>query len=256
MTDHRTFDRDELLSTAASGETVTKADLRYIDWVDLEIPELALKNCLVDETTLDGVQLEALDAADCQFRGSQFRSCSFKEAKFTNCTFVNKAEHTGAMFRFCDFQHAAFEGCDVSFSTFERCDLYDMTILESLFRACDLSSSTFSRQLSKSKHLVTLTLKRSNFSQSNWHGLNLETMTADEVDFTEALMAECNLASAVMTECNLTNAEFLSADFTGANLSASNLQGLDLRSLRSHNGLIILDTQQKQLLQEMGVEVL
>ena len=124
------------------------------------------------------------------------------------------------------------------------------------FRGADLASSTFSRVISRTKSLVRIAIKNSNFEHANLRGLCLQNLQAEQVRFSQAAMEECDLSEAAMLECDLGGAELLSAVLTLANLSGSNLSGMDLRQLKAYDGMIILDHQQIQLLQEMGIEVL
>jgi fluoroquinolone resistance protein len=247
---------DDVKKCAESGVPLDGVDLSHAEWEDLDFLDLRLQNCTARDTHFRQVELEGLVASDCTFINCDFRSANLNGARFQGCSFSEKETHQGCSFRFSDFQHAVVKQCDFSFSSFDRCDLFGLEIEDCQFRGADLAASTFSRSLSKSKDMVRVTARDSRFEHANLRGLNLSTLQAEKCTFSQAAMEECNLTDAVLLECDLGGAALLSAVMDGANLSGSNLDGLDLRLLKSHNGLIILDHQQRQLMTELGIDVL
>jgi fluoroquinolone resistance protein len=256
MVEHRALTLNDIRRLQENEQVVENADLGAIDWSNCDLPDLKLKNCLIQNGDFSQSQLEGLIADQCRFLDCSFRSANLDHSHFKGCRFVNKETHEGCSFRFSEMKNATIEECDLSFVRFHRCDLYDLTVTDTMMRAVDFSESTFARVLSKTRQLVRLEVKDSNFERANLRGLNLSSMQAERSKFAYALMEECDLSGALLLECDLGNAELLSAILNDANLSGSNLHGLDLRSLKSFSGLLIMESQQKQLLKEMGVEVI
>ena len=256
MTDFCTLTNEDFLKIARSDEPAENADLSDMDWTNCDLPGLILRQCRIKDADFSQSRLEDLRAEKCQFLDCTFRAANLNQCHFDGCSFVNKETHQGSTFHFCEIKNATFDDCDFSFTTFYRCDLYDLAVKDCRFRGADLSDSTFCRILSKTRPLNRLEIKTSSFERANLRGLDLGSMQAEQSNFSYALMDECDLTGALMMECDLTNADLLSAVLTNTNLSGSNLEGVDLRQLKSYSGLIIMEGQQKQLLKEMGVDVI
>lgn len=230
-------------------------DLSSVVWDGLELLDLELLNCRSGEVKFQGCDLEGLKAEGCDFVGASFASTNLKEASFKKCQFTNREKHEGPVFRYVKLVNGRFENCDVSFSKFDHCELYDLGLKDCNFRATDFAGSEFSRQLSKTRALVMLEVIETNLDSANLFCLNLEGVKFEKCTLRGAILGESNLSSALLLDCNLNDIEWRQADLTGANLGGSNIEGLDLRTLRAFDGLMIGEAQGQILLEEMGIGV-
>lgn len=255
MSDYKPLELGILEEAAEEGVCLEGYDLNGAFWEGLELLDLQLKNCRSGEVKFQGCDLEGLRAESCDFVGASFVSTNLKEARFTQCRFTNKEKHEGPVFRYVKLVNGRFENCDVSFSKFDHCELYDLGLKDCNFRAADFAGSEFSRQLSKTRALVLFEAAETNLESANLFCLNLEGVKFEKCTLRGAILGESNLSSALLLDCNLNDIEWRQADLTGANLGGSNLEGLDLRTLRAFDGLMIGEAQGAILLNEMGIGV-
>lgn len=255
VSDHKPLELKALEEAVREGICLEGYDLSSVIWDGLELLDLKLKDCTAVGVEIRGCDLDGLDAENCDFTGASIASTTLKGATFKKCKFTDREKHEGASFRYVKLDNSSFLDCDASFSTFDRCELFDLKLKDSHFRAVDFASSEFGRRLSKTRSLVRFEALESNLESSNFFGLDLETIKLEKCSLRLANFAESNLSSALLLDCNLNEAEWRGADLSGANLGGSTVEGLDLRELKSHEGLMVGTAQGAVLLGEMGIGV-
>jgi uncharacterized protein YjbI with pentapeptide repeats len=256
VSDFKTLDIATLEEAAEERMPLEGYDLSGVMWNGLDFLDLELKGCRSGDTKFQGCDLEGLKAEDCDFVGASFASTNLREASFRKCQFTDREKHEGVLFRYVKLVNARFENCDASFSKFDHCELYDLGLKDCNFRAVDFAGSEFSRQLSKTRALVLLEVVETNLDSANLFCLNLEGVKFEKSTLRGAILSESNLSSALLLDCNLNDVDWRQADLTGANLGGSNIEGLDLRTLRAFDGLVIGEAQGTILLDQMGVSII
>lgn len=255
MSDFKDLDIAILEEVAEQGAALDGYDLSGVMWDGLDLLDLEMKNCRSGEMKFQGCDLEGLKAEDCDFTGASFASTNLREACFTKCQFTDREKHEGAIFRYVKLDNARFDNCDVSFSKFDHCELYDLGLKECNFRAVDFAGSSFARTLSRTRSLVLFEAIETNLDSANLFCLVLEGVKFEKCTLRGAILGESNLSSALLLDCNLNDIDWRQADLSGANLGGSNVEGLDLRTLRAFDGLMIGEAQGAILLDQMGVNV-
>lgn len=135
---------------------------------------------------------------------------TFDECSFDNCNFSETS------FKNCKFRHCQFTNCNLSLI-----DIKNSSWLNVVFNECKIIGVNWTYALISDTW--PLKFNQCNISQSNFLGLNLNSMSiidcmAQEVDF-----RECNLSTAILTGSNLQNSLFASTNLSEANfINATN----------------------------------
>jgi hypothetical protein len=87
----------------------------------IEIPDVALSHCLLQDKYLREVT----------FKAGAIQHCRFEYANLRNATF-DRIDLTGSWFVACNLQHAQFEDCVLWYVVFERCELNYESVLRSV----------------------------------------------------------------------------------------------------------------------------
>jgi hypothetical protein len=87
----------------------------------VEIPDVALSHCLLQDKYL----------RDVTFKAGAIQHCRFEYANLRNAVF-DRVDLTGSWFVACNLQHAQFEDCVLWYVVFERCELNYESVLRSI----------------------------------------------------------------------------------------------------------------------------
>ncbi|MBS0219996.1 MAG: pentapeptide repeat-containing protein [Proteobacteria bacterium] len=253
---HRSLDADELQATM-------KADRAFIGLRfaaplaldDLDLGECRFERCQFAMPVIRGADFSRSTLRDCIFEPTRFTSCKLAHARFERCTLFDVRHKKGCSFAFCDLQAMEAAMCNFATSVFDRCDLYNASAVECSFRGAGFNRSTFTKVLSKRSTLTKATFDRCNFSFADLSGLNLQNSEFLSCKFSEASFIDTDLSHATMLACTLDRVEWERARLGGCDLRGSRLAGLNLAVLADYAGLVISESEQSDLLRQLGVEV-
>ena len=208
-------------------------------------------------STLD---LKALDLSeapytDCRFEPMRLANAKCAKAKFTGCSWFDAEQRKGCTFAFCDLQSAEIRKGNLATCRFERCDLYDLNATDSSFRGAQFHQSTFSKTISRRSTLTKASFERCNISFADLAGLSLQKCGFRSCKLSEASFIDTDLTEATLIGCALDRIDWERAKLRGADLRGSELSGLNLAVLTDYAGLKISDSEQAEILGQLGVDV-
>lgn len=253
---HRLLDADELQATVKADRAF--GGLRFAGPLvldDLDLGECRFERCQFAVPVIRGADFSRSTFRNCTFEPTRFASCKFAHARFEGCGLFDVRHKKGCSFAFCDLQAVEAATCNFATNTFDRCDLYNVRAVECSFRGAGFNRSTFAKVLSRRSTLTKATFDRCNFSFSDLSGLNLQNSEFLSCKFSEASFIDTDLSHATMLACALDRVEWERARLGGCDLRGSRLAGLNLAVLADYAGLVISESEQSDLLSQLGVEV-
>lgn len=165
---------------------------------------------IVESIALTGKILVGVDFSESDLSNSYFCGCVFYNCSFKNCS-LESSVITGCVFNTCDFTE-----CDLTGSTIARTQIYESTLINSVFEYCSISDSA----------LLSNVFDSSTFIQSKI----LFTGISD------SSLIKCDFKDTDIVQCSLVNSDFSSGDFKRSTLVdsilvRSNFSSCDLASL-------------------------
>jgi fluoroquinolone resistance protein len=233
---HRALSQEEL-AAIATGD-------RVFDCVRFS-SDLALKAVDLSESTF----------TDCRFEPMRLAGAKFAKARFTGCSWFDAEKRKGCTFAFCDLQSVEIAKGNLATCRFERCDLYDLTATDSSFRGAQFHQSTFSKTISRRSTLTKASFERCNLSFADLSGLLLQNCAFRSCKLSEASFIDTDLSEATLIGCALDRIDWERAKLRNADLRGSDLSGLNLALLADYAGLKISDSEQAEILGQLGVDV-
>jgi fluoroquinolone resistance protein len=254
-TTQRTISQEEL-SGRLSGDRAFSDVLFAADIVldGLDLTEARFERCRF-QAPVRGADFSDAEFSDCTFEPMRIASCKLVKARLSGCSAFDAGTRKGCTFAFCDMHGAEVTKCNFATSTFERCDLYDLKAADSSFRGASFRQSTFTRAISRRSVLTKAAFEGCNLSFADLSGLGLESCQFRSCKFSEASFIDTDLSHATMLACALDRAEWDRAKLIQADLRGSSLSGLNLAVVADYAGVRISDSEQSEILKQLGVDV-
>jgi fluoroquinolone resistance protein len=252
---YRAVSRDEFLALAADRVfegIILSADLA-LDGADLA--ESRFERCLFQSGTIQGADFSEASFTDCRFGPSRFASCTWAKARLSGCSWFDADEKKGCTFVFCDMQAVEIAKCNFATCSFERCDLYNLRATDTSFRGVQFGQSTFSRAISKRSTLTKASFENCNISFADLSGLFLPNGEFRSCKLSETSLIDTDLTGATLIGCDLDRIDWERAKLAKADLRGSSLSGLNLAVLADYAGVMISDSEQAEILGNLGVHV-
>lgn len=255
-TTHHPISREEL-SARLAGDRVFSGVRFAADLAldELDLTEGRFERCHFQGPTIRGADFSGAEFSDCTFEPMRLASCKMVKTRLSGCSAFDAGKRKGCTFAFCDIHGAEVIKCNLATSTFERCDLYDFNAVDSSFRGVNFHQSTFTKTISRRSVLTKATFDSCNLSFADLSGLFLENCEFRSCKFSEASFIDTDLSHATMLACALDRAEWDRAKLRQADLRGSNLAGLNLAIVADYAGVRISDSEQSEILKQLGVEV-
>ena len=253
---YRSIDREELQATIARGRTFIGflfAAPLALD--DLDLAEARFERCLFRLPAIKNADFADAAFRDCRFEQTRFASCRFGNARFHGCDLFDVRHRRGCSFAFCDMPGVEAEKCNFATSSFERCDLHNLRAVECSFRGVRFHRSSFTKALSRQSTLTRASFDKCNLSFADLSGLVLQTCEFLSCRFSEASFIDTDLSRSTMLGCALDRIDWDRARLAKADLRGSQLAGLNLALLADYAGLTISESEQSEILKQLGVEV-
>jgi fluoroquinolone resistance protein len=255
-TAYRALAQDEVSAMAEAGRTfggIRFAETLALD--DLDFTESRFERCLFSVPMIRGADFSAAKFKDCKFEPTRFASCKLADARLEGCSLFDVQRKKGCTFAFCDLQAVEIVKSNLATTCFERCDLYNVRAAECSFRGARFDRSTFTRALSRRAAMTKASFDKCNLSFADLSGLHLQGCEFLSCRFSEASFIDSDLSDATMLACTLDRAEWDRARLRNADLRGSRLSGLNLAVLSDHAGLTISESEQSEILRQLGVDV-
>jgi uncharacterized protein YjbI with pentapeptide repeats len=251
---HHAISQEELRATAERSRTFSgilfPATLA-LEGVDFA--ESRFDRCLFRAPAIRSADFSGAAFNNCTFEPTRFSSCA--NTRFNGCALFDVQQKKGCTFAFCDIQAAEAVKCNFATSSFERCDLYNVRAVECSFRGAQFHGSTFTKALSRRSALTKAAFDKCNFSFADLSGLQLQSCEFLSCKFSEASFIDTDLSHATMLACALDRAEWDQAKLRQADLRGSQISGLNLAVLSDYAGLTISESEQSEILKQLGVDV-
>ena len=245
------------LSARLAGDRIF-SDMRFTADIvldELDFTEARFERCHFQAPAVRGADFTGAAFSDCTFEPMRLASCKLAKARLSGCSAFDAGKRKGCTFAFCDMHGAEVIKCNFATGTFERCDLYDFSAADSSFRGVNFRQSTFTKAISRRSVLTKAVFDGCNLSFADLSGLFLENCEFRSCKFTEASFIDTDLSHATMLACALDRAEWDRAKLRQADLRGSNLSGLNLAVLADYAGVRISDSEQSEILKQLGVDV-
>lgn len=254
-TTHHPISREELLARLA-GDRVFSGVLFAADVSldEVDLAESRFDRCRFEAPTR-GADFSEAAFSDCTFEPMRLASCKLVKTRLSGCSAFDAGKRKGCTFAFCDMHGAEVIKCNFATSTFERCDLYDFSAADSSFRGVSFRQSTFTKAISRRSVLTKATFEGCNISFADLSGLFLQNCEFRSCKLSEASFIDTDLSHATMLACALDRAEWDRAKLRQADLRGSELAGLNLAVLADYAGVRISDSEQSEILKQLGVDV-
>ncbi len=250
--------QEELLARLSGGGDRAFSDELFAADValdELDFSEARFERCHFQASAVRGADFSEAGFSDCTFAPMRIASCKFGKARLAGCSTFDAGTRKGCTFAFCDMHGAEVTKCNFATGTFERCDLYDLNAVESSFRGASFRQSTFTKAISRRSVLTKAVFEGCNLSFADLSGLSLENCEFRSCKFSEASFIDTDLSHVTMLACTLDRAEWDRAKLRQADLRGSNLSGLNLAVVADYAGVRISDSEQSEILKQLGVEV-
>lgn len=255
-TTHHPISQEELLAhlsgDRAFSDVLFAADVALDE---LDFREARFERCHFQAPAIRGADFSEAAFSDCTFAPMRIASCKLGKTRLSGCSAFDAGTRKGCIFAFCDMHGAELTKCNFATGTFERCDLYDLNAVESSFRGASFRQSTFTKAISRRSVLTKAIFEGCNLSFADLSGLNLENCQFRSCKFSEASFIDTDLSHATMLACALDRAEWDRAKLRQADLRGSSLSGLNLAVIADYAGVRISDSEQSEILKQLGVEV-
>jgi fluoroquinolone resistance protein len=253
---YRSIDREELQATIARDRTfigLLFAAPLALD--DLDLAESRFERCLFRLPAVRSADFSGATFRDCRFERTRFASCKFGDARLHGCDLFDVAHRQGCSFAFCEMPAVEAEKCNFATGTFERCDLHNLRAVECSFRGARFPRSSFTKVLSRRSSLTRASFDKCNLSFADLSGLVLQNCEFLSCRLSEASLIDTDLGHSTMLACALDRIDWDRARLAKADLRGSHLAGLDLALLADYAGLMISESEQSEILKQLGVEV-
>ena len=221
----------------------------------VDFTESRFDRCLFRVPTIRSADFSGSAFKNCTFEPTRFSSCKLAGTQFDSCALFDVKQKKGCTFAFCDMQAAEAVKCNFATSSFERCDLYNVRAVECSFRGAQFHHSTFTKALSRRSVLTKAFFDKCNFSFADLSGLQLPSCEFLSCKFSEASFIDTDLSHATLLACALDRAEWDRAKLGQADLRGSQISGLNLAVLSDYAGLTISESEQSEILKQLGVDV-
>ena len=254
--DYRSIGQEELLALSRTGRIF--GGIRFgppLCFDELDFSESSFEGCLFGVATLRGANFSRSQFKNCKFEPTRFASCKFGEVRFDGCALFDLGQKKGCTFAFCDLQSAEAAKCNFATNSFERCDLYNLRSVECSFRGARFQHSTFTKTLSRRSVVTKAFFDKCNFSFADLSGLSLQNAEFLSCKFSEVSFIDTDLTNATLLACALDRGEWDRANLAKADLRGSQLSGLNLAVVSDYAGLTISESEQTELLRQLGVTV-
>jgi fluoroquinolone resistance protein len=254
--DYRAVTREELPAILAGNRdfdgVVFAADLMLDDF---DFAEARFTRCQFRAPTLRGADFSSSVFEECRFEPMRWANCKLTRARLQGCTLFDIGTRKGCTFAFCDLEAAEVARSNFATGAFERCDLYGFSAVDSSFRGAQFKQSSFTKTLSRRSALTKVTFERCNLSFADLSGLFLQKAEFLSCKLSEASFVDTDLGEATLRGCSLDRVEWERARLGKADLRGSELSGLSLVVLADHAGVMISDSEQAEILRQLGVDV-
>ena len=253
---HHAISQEELRATAETSRTFSGILFpATLALEGIDFTESRFDRCLFRVPTIRSADFSGAAFKNCTFEPTRFSSCKLANTRFHGCALFDVQQKKGCTFAFCDIQAAEAVKCNFATSSFERCDLYNVRAVECSFRGAQFHGSTFTKALSKRSALTKASFDKCNFSFADLSGLQLQSCEFLSCKFSEAAFIDTDLSHATMLACALDRAEWDRAKLRQADLRGSQISGLNLAVLSDYAGLTISESEQSEILKQLGVDV-
>lgn len=253
-TDYQSISQAELSTRAASDRSFVglqfAADLTFDD---IDLTESRFERCLFQVPALRSADFSSAAFTDCKFESARFANCKFAKARLQGCVLFDAGKKKGCTFAFCDLQGAEVRKSNFATASFDRCDLYNLSALECSFRGAQFHQSTFTKAISRRSVLTKAVFDKCNMSFSDLGGLSQCEFLSCK--FSEASFIDADLSHATMLACELDRIAWDRARLSKADLRGSNLSGLNLTVVADYAGLQISESEQTEVLKQLGIDV-
>ena len=254
--DYRALTRAELLAIL-TGDRVFDGVLFAADLTldELDFAEARFTRCHFRAPTLRGADFSRSVFEECRFEPMRWANCKLARARLQGCTLFDSGTRKGCTFAFCDLEAAEVAKSNLATGTFERCDLYGFSAVDSSFRGAQFKQSSFTKTLSRRSALTKVTFERCNLSFADLSGLFLQKAEFLSCKLSEASFIDTDLGEATLRGCSLDRVEWERARLRKADLRGSELSGLSLAVLADYAGVMISESEQAEILRQLGVDV-
>ncbi len=254
-TTHHPISREDLLARLSGDRTFSGMPFAADVALDeLDFAEARFERCRF-QGPIRGADFSQAEFNDCTFEPMRVARCKLGKTRFSGCSAFDAGTRKGCTFAFCDMHGAQLTKCNFATGTFERCDLYDLNAVDSSLRGTSFRQSTFTKAISRRSVLTKAVFEGCNLSFADLSGLNLENCQFRSCKLSEASFIDTDLSHATMLACGLDRAEWDRAKLRQADLRGSSLGGLNLALVADYAGMRISDSEQSEILKQLGVEV-
>ncbi len=256
-TTHHPISQGEL-SARLAGDRAFSDVLFAADVVldELDLAEARFERCRFQRPAVRGADFSGAEFSDCTFEPMRIASCKFGKARLSGCSAFDAGTRKGCTFAFCDMHGAEVIKCNFATGTFERCDLYDLSadgfeLPRRELPPIDLHQGDLAALGADQGGLRGMQpeLRRS-FRPRSWR-----TATFRSCKFSEASFIDTDLSHATMLACELDRAEWDRAKLRRPTFAGPPSRGLNLAVVADYAGLRISDSEQAEILKQLGVEV-
>jgi fluoroquinolone resistance protein len=248
--------REELLAVLADNRVfdgvLFGADL-MLD--ELDFAEARFMRCRFQAPILRGADFSSSLFEECRFEPMRWSNCKLTRTRLQGCTLFDTGTRKGCTFAFCDLEAAEVAKSNLATGTFERCNLYGFSAVDSSFRGAQFKQSSFTKTLSRRSALTKVTFERCNLSFADLSGLFLQKARFLSCKLSEASFVDSDLGEATLRGCSLDRIDWERARLRKADLRGSELSGLNLAVLADYARLLISDSEQAEILRQLGVDV-
>lgn len=154
---------------------------------------------------------------DIQFRSEVYAEQEFNKVSFEHCHFIN-----------CDLSSSHLKSCSFEDCIFENCNLSTLHVDDCTFRDTSFTSSKLIgilwHECRQRGFSLGIKFKDSSLNYSSFYGLDLQKCTFDTVSAIEVDFTEANLSKRVLHNMNL----------SGATFSRTNLKGTDFTTATNY----------------------
>jgi uncharacterized protein YjbI with pentapeptide repeats len=253
---HQAISEQELAAIAGTSRTFSGVLFPATLVLDgFDFTESRFERCLFRVPAIRSADFSGVVFQNCTFEPTRFASCKLAGARFDGCALFDLQQKKGCSFAYCDMQGAEIINCNLTTSSFERCDLYNVRAVECSFRGARFHGSTFSKALSRRSVLTKASFDKCNLSFADLAGLQLQNCEFLSCKFSEASFIDTDLSHATMLACSLDRVDWDRAKLRQADLRGSQVSGLNLAVLADYAGLVISESEQSEILRQLGVDV-
>jgi fluoroquinolone resistance protein len=256
MSSNKFISPAELAGILATTGSLDNLSIDNCRWPDTPSgpDQLTLHGCELSNVTLNGTDLEGLNARNCAFMGCSFSSAILRESHFTDCRFYNREEEEGCAFDLADLVAAEFRDCNLSMCDFSRSRMYRTEIIRCQAQGAVFSLVDCTHKVSPSLILGSGTFRDTNFTYCDFTRANLMDCDLSSSRFNHATLDDASLEGSNLMDADLTAIHAHHLTLRGADLRNAMIAGLDLRKI-DLTGVRIMEWQQRFLLETVGMTI-